>query len=168
MNPKKRVIELGSRNVNGSARRILRHLNPEFYIGIDATPGSGVDVIWNVEQINLLYPKEIFHLVVATELLEHVQNWRRAIENMFYLCAPEGYILITTRSEGFPLHGYPDDHWRFSLKDMVAIFEGMYVHTIRPDPEQSGVFCLIRKQQGCLLRPLDAIKLYNINSEKRE
>jgi SAM-dependent methyltransferase len=164
--PEKRIIELGSRDINGSARRVLRRFKPEFYVGVDAASGRGVDVVWGVESINRLYPKGVFDLVVATELLEHIHDWRRAIENMVYLCADDGYILITTRSEGFPLHDYPEDHWRFSLDDMCAIF-GTY-HTLREDPEQNGVLCLIRKRPGYALRPLDDIKLYNINSGERE
>jgi len=164
-----RVIELGSRNVNGSVRPLLQEkLKPEFYVGVDAMPGPDVDVVWRAEQIDLLYPKEIFHLVITTEMLEHVQDWRRVIENLFYLCAPGGHILITTRSEGFPKHDYPDDHWRFSLEDMRTIFEGMEILTLRSDPEMAGVFCLVRKQPGCSLRSLDEIKLYNINSGERE
>ena len=164
-----RVIELGSLNVNGSIRPLLRKkLEPEFYVGVDAMPGPDVDVVWRAEQLDLLYPKEIFHLVVTTEMLEHVRDWRRVIEILFYLCAPGGHILITTRSEGFPKHDYPDDHWRFSVEDMRTIFEGMEILGLRSDPEMAGVFCLVRKQPGCSLRPLDEIKLYNINSGERE
>lgn len=168
VNSEKRVIELGSRDINGSARRVLRRFKPEFYVGVDATSGRGVDVVCDVERVNRLYPKGFFHLVVATELLEHVYDWRRAIENMVYLCAPHGYILITTRSEGFPLHDYPEDHWRFSLEDMSEIFKGAYFHTLREDPEQAGVCCLVKNRPGYGLRSLDTIKLYNINSGERE
>ena len=41
-----RVIELGSRNVNGSVRPLLQEkLKPEFYVGVDAMPGPDVDVV---------------------------------------------------------------------------------------------------------------------------
>ena len=41
----KRVIELGSYNVNGSLRDHVLSLNPLYYVGVDMVAGPCVDVV---------------------------------------------------------------------------------------------------------------------------
>jgi hypothetical protein len=66
--------------------------------------------------------------------------------------AKGGILVLTTRSQGFPLHGYPDDHWRYSVEAMGAIVKaaGLDVERLEPDPDSAapGVFCRARKPAG--------------------
>ncbi|MCW2933034.1 MAG: hypothetical protein JWM19_3996, partial [Actinomycetia bacterium] len=63
-----------------------------------------------------------------------------------------GVLVLTTRSEGFPLHGYPEDWWRFSVEAMGAILQaaGLDVERLEPDPDPAspGVFARARKPAG--------------------
>jgi hypothetical protein len=65
---------------------------------------------------------------------------------------PGGVLVLTTRSAGFPLHGYPDDHWRFPVESMGEILyaAGLVVERCEPDPDPAspGVFAKAGKPDG--------------------
>ncbi len=78
----KRVLEVGSLDVNGSARAILEPLGPSDYTGVDIAHGPGVDVICNSEKLVEKFGAASFDVVVSTEMLEHVQDWRLVVSNL--------------------------------------------------------------------------------------
>jgi SAM-dependent methyltransferase len=158
----KRIIELGSYDVNGSLRPYIESNGPKEYIGVDLYPGKYVDVLCYAEDVLGVYGPESFDIIVTTEMLEHVFNWRKIINNMKIMCKSGGIILITTRSYGFGLHGWPYDHWRYETHDMKYIFSDFQNVIIESDPDK-GVFVKARKPQYDF-RPviLDDYYLYNI------
>jgi len=89
----KRVIEVGSKYVNGSVRPMIeKFLNPKEYVGVDIEKGKFVDVILDAEKLVDYFGKESFDVVISTELLEHVTNWRSIINNMKEILKKNGYI----------------------------------------------------------------------------
>lgn len=141
----KNVLEVGSLNVNGSLRAYIEGHNPASYRGIDIQAGPGVDLV--VAPDAAMGDRE-FDLIVSTEMLEHAPDWRAAIRSMKAALKPGGWLLITTRSVGFPWHEYPGDHWRFSTQDMRRIFADSYVRQCSDDRQAPGVFVLVRKPHG--------------------
>lgn len=142
----KRVLECGSFNVNGSVKPYCMAMSPASYLGIDLRQGPDVDRVLTADEI----PGDAalvgeFDLVVSTEMLEHVENWRTAIYGMLVALKPGGHLVITTRSPGFPLHDYPGDHWRYPREDMVRILvaAGLVDVTVEDDPlpGHPGVLC---------------------------
>jgi SAM-dependent methyltransferase len=141
----KRIIEIGSYNVNGSLRPIIESWGPAEYLGVDIERGPGVDIICNAEELFRIFDKNSFDILISTELLEHVRNWRKVISNIKNISKPSGTILITTRSEGFPYHGYPYDFWRYNSNDMKVIFSDFIIERIERDNEAPGVFVKVKK-----------------------
>ena len=89
----KRVIEVGSKYVNGSVRLLIeKFLKPKEYIGVDLEKGKFVDVVLDAEKLVDYFGKESFDIVVSTELLEHVTDWRSVINNMKEILKKDGYI----------------------------------------------------------------------------
>jgi len=166
----KRVIEIGSYDVNGSLRSYVESLHPAEYIGVDIEKGYGVDVVCTGEEVRERFKDESFDVVVSTELMEHVRDWRKVISNMKHVCKPNGVILITTRSYGYPYHGWPYDFWRFEQSDMADIFSDFQVQALEEDTEEPGVFIKARKPATYTERDLAEIALYSIvtNSRVRE
>ncbi len=163
----KRVIEIGSYNVNGSLRKYIESLQPAQYIGVDIEKGYGVDVVCKGEDIRERFKDESFDLIVSTELMEHVWNWKKILSNMKQLCKPNGVILITTRSYGYPYHGWPYDFWRFEQADMHEIFSDFEIQKLEKDTHEPGVFMKAKKPSLFMERDLSDVKLYSIVSNSR-
>jgi SAM-dependent methyltransferase len=91
---RKRVLEVGSRYVNGSVRPLIeRFTHPKEYIGVDIEKGKFVDLILPAEKIVEYFGTESFDVVISTEVLEHVKDWRCVINNIKNVVRKGGYIL---------------------------------------------------------------------------
>ena len=165
----KDVLEIGSKNINGSLRNIILDMNPSSYIGIDLEEGDCVDQVCSVYDIIEEFGVEAFDIVITTEMMEHVEDWRKAINNMKSVLKPGGIILITTRSKGFGFHNYPADYWRYELSDMEQIFSDFKIEVLKEDTSgQPGVFIKAIKPEIWYQRNLDDIQLYDVRTEIKE
>ncbi|BDR91654.1 methyltransferase domain-containing protein [Vulcanisaeta souniana] len=159
----KAVLEVGSRYVNGSVRPFIeRFLKPRLYVGIDLEPGLFVDVVTPAEFMVNVFGVNRFDVVVSTELLEHVRNWRVVVNAMKLVLKPGGLIFIITRSRGFPYHAYPFDFWRYEVGDMARIFRDFEIITLMRDPMEPGVFLKARKPMNWRPADLFNIELYSM------
>ena len=146
----KSVIEAGAFDVNGSVRPHVERHGPASYTGTDMRPGPGVDQVVDAADLPALFnPVDV---VISTEMLEHAADWQAAMRGLVDAVADGGVLVLTTRSAGFPVHGYPDDHWRFPVESMGEILgaAGLTVERCEPDPDPAspGVFALARKPDG--------------------
>ena len=161
------VIDVGSYDVNGSLRPIIESWEPAKYVGIDIEKGPGVDIICNAEDIVRKFGKESFDVVISTELLEHVKDWKSVISNIKNVCKPNGTILITTRSHGFRYHAYPYDFWRYELEDMNNIFSDCEILVLEKDSQAPGIFLKAKKPNAFIEKDLSDYQLYSIVADKR-
>jgi len=141
----KRMLEVGSYDVNGSLRRILAGKASE-YIGTDIEDGPGVDIVCPAQQLVERFGKESFDIVLSTGTLEHVEDWRGAVDNMKAICKRGGIILIIVPSK-WAYHPYPGDYWRYRPVDIQRIFSDCVVTRLDEDPEGPSmlVYAKIRK-----------------------
>jgi SAM-dependent methyltransferase len=163
----KHIIEVGSLDVNGSLRPYLVSLRPKLYIGVDINAGSGVDEICSAEELVSHFGEEKFDVLISTELLEHIRNWRIAISNMKRVVKPRGVILITTRSRGAEYHGFPYDFWRFERSDMEKIFADFEIEVLLDDPLSPGVLMKARKREPFIEVDCKEISLYSVLVRKK-
>jgi len=149
----KSVLEVGAADVNGSVRPIIEAHGPVSYLGVDSAAGPGVDKIVDCGDLIATFGLGAFDVVVTTEMLEHVADWRRCIANLAGVVAEDGLLVITTRSPGFPYHPYPEDYWRYTPEVMARILTaaaGLEVIDCFPDPDERspGVVAKARKPAG--------------------
>jgi SAM-dependent methyltransferase len=164
----KRILEVGSKYVNGSVRPLIeRFAYPKEYMGIDIEPGKFVDLILPAEKLVEYFNPESFDVVIATELLEHVKNWRLVVSNIKNVLKRGGYVYITTRSRGFPFHAYPYDFWRYEVEDCKSIFSDFEILRLIKDHEAPGVFLKARKPFNYSPNNLQDIALYSMILGKR-
>lgn len=144
----KHVLEVGSKNINGSVRSVLEPRGPGRYVGIDVEPGEGVDLVQPVEDHAISRPADFqgvwpwnYEVIVSCEMLEHAKDWHAAFRAMAELLVDGGWLLLTTRSEGFPYHN-PPDYWRFDAAtlEQAARACGLLVVNLDPDPQVPGIF----------------------------
>lgn len=95
----KKVLEVGSLDINGSVRPFFLKCN---YTGLDIIAGPGVDVVSPVHQYQ---PAGLFDTIISTEMLEHDRNWKKSIKQMVDLLKPGGLLIITAAGHGRPEHG---------------------------------------------------------------
>lgn len=151
----KRVLEVGSRDVNGSIRRIIKDCFPSSYVGVDMMAGPCVDEVLKAEDLVARFGAESFDTVISVETLEHVEFWQKAVMAMKAVLRPGGILAITTRAPGFPMHAHPSDFWRFTLDDFRKIFADLEVVVLEADPQADhpGVFLKARKPVD--FKPID-------------
>jgi len=164
----KRVLEVGSKYFNGSVRPFVeRFLKPKEYLGIDTEPGKFVDMMLPAEEIVRCFGEESFDIIISTELLEHVRNWRAVINNMKRALKKGGYTYITARSYGFSYHGYPYDFWRYEIDDVLKMFSDFEIIALTKDNLIPGVFLKARKPLAYKPIDLSNIAIYSIVLGKR-
>lgn len=123
---------------------IDRH-SPADYIGVDIVEGPGVDTICDIGELVERFGPERFDLVVCTEVLEHVRDWRTGLSNLKRVLASGGTLLVTTRSIGFHYHGYPQDFWRYEPDDIRTLMSDMSLEVLESDGSSPGVFFVATK-----------------------
>jgi SAM-dependent methyltransferase len=163
----RQVLEVGSYDRNGSLRSAVESLGPASYIGVDLTMGPCVDEVCAAGALLERFGPNAFDVVICTELMEHMRDWQQGIHNLKGVLRPRGVLILTTRSKGFPYHGYPYDFWRFELDDMAAIFGDFEVVTLEDDPVMPGVLLKARKPDPWSERELSSYEIYSILSGKR-
>jgi SAM-dependent methyltransferase len=134
------VLEVGAYDVNGSVRPIIEAYGPATY--------TGVDHVLPCDDLPSAF--DPFDVVISTEMLEHVDDWRATFDVLCRMVEPGGLLLVTTRSEGFPYHPFPVDCWRYSVHGMERIVRDARFDPLEVcrDPQFPGVFVKARKPDG--------------------
>jgi SAM-dependent methyltransferase len=132
-------------------------------------PGPGVDIVMDAAKLLDRFDPESFDVVLSTEMVEHVRDWRSLFNDLKRLCAPNGIIVLTTRSRGFAYHGFPYDFWRYELSDMELVFSDFRIELLEQDPSdhQPGVFVKARRCESTQALDLSPIALYSVCTEDR-
>ncbi|HLJ54969.1 MAG TPA: methyltransferase domain-containing protein [Chthonomonadaceae bacterium] len=161
------VLEVGALDVNGSARALVTRHGPAAYLGVDMQEGPGVDDVCAAEELVERYGRDRFDVVLTTEMLEHVFDWRAALHNLKDAVKPRGLLVVTTRSFGFGYHAYPYDFWRYELDDMRALFADFELLDLAADPLSPGVFLKARKPEAFVEADMSGHALYSMITRRR-
>jgi SAM-dependent methyltransferase len=141
----KTVLEVGSYDVNGSLKKHILDNGAKDYTGCDIRAGKNVDIVLKGD----LLPFEdcSFDIIICTEVLEHCKDWKTTVHELKRVCNVGGYILLTARGPGFPIHDYPGDYWRFVPDDIAKAFVEFKIIENKEDPMHPGFMSFMYKQQ---------------------
>lgn len=116
------VLEIGSRMTNEKAWWIVnRDLAKGKWTGIDMQEGHGVDQVVDIHSP----PDEWtgrFSGVLCSEVLEHVARPWLALPKLREMMKPGGWMVVTTLTS-FPIHGFPDDFYRYTPSGLKLLLE---------------------------------------------
>jgi SAM-dependent methyltransferase len=158
----KKVLEVGSCDVNGSIRSVVEILKPEEYIGIDIASGPGVDIICRAEDLVKQFGENSFDFIISTCVLEHVRHWKTAIKNMKKVCKKDGLIIIVVPYK-WAFHGHPSDYWRYSKEDVENIFSDFKILQINEDKGMKKlVYVKAQKPNDYKEYDISDYKLYSV------
>lgn len=136
--PRKRILEIGSLDVNGTIRTIWP--NAECYVGVDLRPGRCVDVVADAAT---WIPDTLFDLVVSTECLEHAEHPDMICRNAYWSLATGGAFIVTAAGTGRRPHGVdgealaPGEHYAnitaADLRKWLRFFSAVIVTELGQD-----------------------------------
>lgn len=121
-----KILELGSGRADlGTDAYSMRGLfdDTNEFVQSDVVPDYGHVV---VDVTSMEFDQE-FDVVLCTSVLEHVYDWRLAVERIHRALKPGGKAVISVPYL-FPYHDEPHDFWRFSehaLRRMLADFSAV-------------------------------------------
>lgn len=108
--PRAHVVEIGSRDINGTIRPVFeQHGVPDGvrYDAVDIVDGPGVDIVADGASYR---PDSAPDTVVSMEMLEHYEAPEKVVANMIAMLAPGGVLLITTATDPRPPHSAVDGY----------------------------------------------------------
>lgn len=158
-----RVLEVGARGFG--VRPLIDSWGPAQYVGIDLQPGPGVNIVHSAENLLGVFESDSFDVVLSTETLEHVRDWRMVLLGIKSVTKPGGIVVLTTRSQGYPFHAAPHDYWRYECEDMKSLFSDFTDVSIEADSQEPGVFVAATKpKSGYVPLDLNDFQLYSMVS----
>lgn len=108
------IVEIGAKRHPSQDK--LADLRPVFcghpYVGCDMEIGPGVDRLENLER--LTFQDGEVGTFVLCDTLEHVRDLNAAMRELKRCLNPDAGVLIATSVMLFPVHGFPNDYWRFT------------------------------------------------------
>ena len=136
--PESIVVDVGSLDVNGSYKALI---DPPFrYVGVDLSPGPNVDQVM-VSEFDSGLPADHAAAVISGQCLEHCTNPFLLVKEMFRICKPGGFILLTA-PWAWPIHRYPLDCWRFlpdGIRILIESAGGIFVESYLNDQDCWGI-----------------------------
>ena len=112
-----KVVEIGSLNVNGSLRDVCP--SGVDYIGLDFSPGNGVDIVIE-DPYCLPLPDASADVVVSSSCFEHSEFFWLTFLEAIRLLKEGGVFYLNAPSNGF-FHRWPVDCWRFYPDSGMAL-----------------------------------------------
>lgn len=141
--PVRRVIELGSLDINGSPRHLFD--DDVDYVGVDLQSGPGVDVVADAATVGL----EPADVVLCLEVFEHATNPEAIIRNARVLLRRGGLFVASCAMDPRAPHSAIDErpirpweHYRNITPDEMAAWlsDGWRSVLVEPHPDRGDLY----------------------------
>jgi len=111
------------------SRARFPHVARPDYVMVDRAAGTDVDVVADVHDLPECWTEK-FDAVIAGAVFEHLERPWVAAREVSRIMAPNALCYIGTH-QTFPLHGYPNDYFRFSKDALASLFEDAGLQVLR-------------------------------------
>jgi SAM-dependent methyltransferase len=137
--PEANVLDVGSGT--GSHLRLLKELGFQKVVGVDNSDEAirfckqkGLGEVHKGDIYHLPFATDSFQLILATDILEHLEDDGRALVELNRVLAPEGWLIVTV----------PAFHGLWGLQDEVAHHKRRYrLKPLRVLLEEAGLSCQV-------------------------
>lgn len=133
-----RTLDLGSQQGPYAAHFPRR-------VAVDISAGPGVHVVGDA--IALGFADDSFDVVLCTEMLEHISEPQRAIDEMRRVLRPGGVLLLTTRFL-FPIHDAPHDYFRYTKYGLRHLLRRFEIVELREETTAVGTLAVLLQRLG--------------------
>jgi len=134
----RRTLDIGAQN--GPYAAFFPHR-----IGLDIRPGAGVRIIGDAHTLGI--GDATFDVVLCTEVLEHLVEPQKAIDEMFRVLKPGGELLLTTRFL-FPIHDAPHDYFRYTKYGLRYLLRRFEILALEEETDAVGTLAVLVQRLG--------------------
>jgi SAM-dependent methyltransferase len=134
----RRTLDVGAQNGPYGAHFPRR-------VGLDIRPGAGVRIIGDAQALGIR--DAAFAVVLCTEVLEHLPEPQKAIDEIFRVLEPGGELLLTTRFL-FPIHDAPHDYFRFTKYGLRHLLRRFEIVELREEADTVGTLAVLLQRTG--------------------
>ena len=134
----RRTLDIGAQNGPYGAHFPHR-------VGLDIRPGAGVRIIGDAQALGIR--DAAFEVVLCTEVLEHLPEPQKAIDEIFRVLEPGGSLLLTTRFL-FPIHDAPHDYFRFTKYGLRHLLRRFEIVELREETGTVGTLAVLLQRIG--------------------
>jgi SAM-dependent methyltransferase len=121
--------------------------------------GTGVRIIGDAQALGVRDAS--FDVVLCTEVLEHLPEPQRAIDEMFRVLVPGGRLLLTTRFL-FPIHDAPHDYFRFTKYGLRHLLRRFEIVELEEETDAVGTLAVLLQRLGMQAETLHRTPLRGI------
>ncbi len=121
------TLDLGAGT--GKYREIIKK-QAKTYTALDGEPGPNIDIVGDVHA--LPFPDASFDTVISTQVMEHVKEPWRMVEEIARILRPGGVCLLTAPFM-LQFHADPCDYYRYTTEGARHLFERVGLQVIETE-----------------------------------
>jgi SAM-dependent methyltransferase len=114
-------------------------------VSLDIRPGPGVQIVGDAQALGIADGR--FDVVLCTEVLEHLPEPQKAIDEMFRVLKPGGELLLTTRFL-FPIHDAPHDYFRYTKYGLRYLLRRFEIVELEEETDAVGTIAVLLQRLG--------------------
>ncbi len=118
------VLDVGAKN-----SPYLKFIPHKKYLRLDISPVARPDYVADIHKTDL--PSNAFDAIIASEVLEHLYDPGKAVNEIYRMLKHGGTCVISTPAF-YPFHPDPNDYFRFTTDSLNYLFRRFRTVDIRP------------------------------------
>ena len=119
-------------------------------VSLDIEARDGIQIVSDAQALSLA--DEVFDVVLCTEVLEHLPEPQRAIDEMYRVLKPGGRLLLTTRFL-FPIHDAPHDYFRYTKYGLRHLMRAFVIESLEEETTTVGTLAVLLQRLGMQTEP---------------
>src|ERR1035437_2285963 len=129
------VLNVGSGKAGGNYLELFPN-----QITVDIDAKRQPDVVGDIR--NLPFKDNSFSVIICTEVLEHVPEPEKAINELYRVLTKSGKLVLTTRFV-YPLHDIPHDYYRYTKYGLKRFFHNWSEVIILPESKSFSTIAIL-------------------------